>query len=211
MLAAYGVPVVGEKLVQLGRRSRGGRQADLGFPVALKVESPDLPHKTEAGVIRLGLRDETAVRAAYEAVMANAAKAAPDGRINGVLVQPMVPPGTEIMVGARIDPLFGPLIVAGLGGVLVEVLRDTSVALAPVSIDEARAMLDRLKGKALLEGFRGSEPVDVRRLAETIARVSEFLADNAGSVAELDVNPLICAGSRIVAVDALIVRKPASN
>lgn len=210
VLSAYGVDVVREALANSADEAAKAA-ADLGYPVALKVESPDLPHKTEAGVIRLGLRDETAVRAAYEAVMANAAKAAPDGRITGVLVQPMVPPGVEVMVGGRVDPQFGPLVVTGLGGVLVEVLGDTSVALAPVGIDGARAMLDRLKGKALLEGFRGSEPVDVGRLAETIARVSEFLADNAGSVAELDVNPLICAGSRIVAVDALIVRKPASN
>jgi hypothetical protein len=110
------------------------------------------------------------------------------------------------MVGARMDPLFGPLIVAGLGGIMVELLRDTATELAPVSRTQARAMLDKLKGKALLAGFRGSEPVDMDKLAEVICRLSEFAADQRGVVKELDVNPLICAGARIVAVDALIVK-----
>lgn len=210
VLSAYGIDVVRETLT-VSAHEAARAATELGFPVALKVESPDLPHKTEAGVIRLWLKDEAAVRTAYDAVMANARKAAPSANILGVLVQPMVPPGVEIMVGGRIDPQFGPLIVAGLGGVLVEVLGDTAVALAPVDRREARAMLDRLKGKALLYGYRGSEAVDPDRLAETIARVSECLADNAAHIAELDVNPLICAGSRIVAVDALIVRRRAAH
>jgi acyl-CoA synthetase (NDP forming) len=210
VLAAYGVEVVREKLAKsAGEAARAA--AEFGFPVALKVESPDLPHKTEAGVIRLGLKDEAAVRSAFDTVMANARVAAPAGRIAGVLVQPMVPSGVEVMVGGRVDPQFGPLVVVGLGGVLVEVLGDTIAALAPVGAAAARAMLDRLDGRALLEGFRGSDPVDIGRLAETVARVSEFLADNASSVAELDINPLICAGDRIVAVDALIVRRLAAG
>jgi acyl-CoA synthetase (NDP forming) len=178
----------------------------LGFPVALKVESPDLPHKTEAGVIRLNLKSPAEVCTAFEAVMANAHKVSPPPRINGVLVQPMVPPGTEIMVGARVDPLFGPLIVVGLGGILVELLKDTAVEMAPINHSEARAMLGRLKAQAALTGFRGSEPVDQEQLADVIVRLAEFAADQQDRIAELDVNPLICAGSRIVAVDALIVR-----
>jgi acyl-CoA synthetase (NDP forming) len=116
----------------------------------------------------------------------------------------MIPAGVEIMVGARVDPQLGPLIVAGLGGTMVELLKDTSVELAPVTQAEARAMLLRLKGAALLTGFRGSEPVDVDRLAQIVCRLSEFAADQAGHIAELDVNPLICSSDRIVAVDALI-------
>jgi acetyl-CoA synthetase len=123
----------------------------------------------------------------------------------------MVPSGVEVMVGGRVDPQFGPLVVVGLGGIFVEVLGDTIAALAPVGAAAARAMLDRLNGRALFEGFRGSDPVDIGRLAETVARVSEFLADNASRVAELDINPLICAGDRIVAVDALIVRRLAAG
>lgn len=205
VLAAYGVPVVPERLT--GSEDAAVAAAEeLGFPVAMKVESPDLPHKTEAGVIRLRLRDAAEVREAYRAVMANAKKHAPDARINGVLVQPMAKPGVEVMVGARVDPLMGPLIVAGLGGVLVELMRDSALALAPVTTAEARGMLTRLRGKAALEGFRGAPPADLDRLSEIVARLSEFVADQRDRVAELDVNPIIVAGSDAVAVDALIVK-----
>jgi acyl-CoA synthetase (NDP forming) len=206
VLACYGVPVVGEQLVQSSEEALKAAQA-LGYPVAMKVESPDIPHKTEAGVIRLNLKTAGEVQAAYEAVMANARKYKADAKLNGVLVQPMAPSGTEIMVGAKIDPLFGPLIVAGLGGILVELLKDTALELAPITRDEAKAMLGKLKGKAALEGFRGSQPVDKEKLAEVIVRLAEFADDQKDLIAELDVNPLICAGSRITAVDALIVKK----
>jgi acyl-CoA synthetase (NDP forming) len=204
VLALYGVPVVGERLTQSADEAVNAAAA-LGYPVVLKVESPDLPHKTEAGVIRLNLRTADEVRAGYAAVMANADKVSPPPRINGVLVQPMVPQGIELVVGGRNDPLFGPLIVVGLGGILVEVLNDTALSPAPVTPFEAEALLRQLKGVKLLEGFRGMPAVNIKRLAEVISDVSRFAADHRGSVAELDVNPLICAGDRITAVDALIV------
>jgi acetate---CoA ligase (ADP-forming) len=205
VLALYDVPVVGERLVQSGDEAVDAAAA-LGYPVVLKVESPDLPHKTEAGVIRLNLRTAGDVRAGYAAVMANAGKVEPPPRVNGVLVQPMVPQGVEMVVGARVDPLFGPLIVVGLGGILVELLKDTALSPAPVTPLEAKGLLGQLKGAKLLEGFRGMEAVDIGRLAEVISNVSRFVADHRDSIAELDVNPLICAGGRITAVDALIVR-----
>ena len=205
-LARYGVPVVDERLVPTAEDAVAAAEA-LGYPVVLKIESPDLPHKTEAGVIALGLRDAAGVRAAFAAITARAAAVAPLARVSGVLVQPMVPTGVEIVVGARIDPLFGPLVVVGLGGVLVEVLADTALALAPVAVPEAEAMLGRLRGARLLDGFRGAPAVDRRRLAEVIAAVSRFAADHRDAIAELDVNPLIGAGARIVAVDALIVKR----
>lgn len=204
VLALYHVPVVGERLVQSAEAAVDAALA-LGMPVVLKVESPDLPHKTEAGVIRLNLDSAGAVRDGYAAVMANAAKVLPPPRINGVLVQPMVAQGIELVVGAQIDPLFGPLVVVGLGGVLVELLQDTALAPAPVTPAEAEKLLRSLKGARLLEGFRGMPAVDVGRLAQVISDVSRFAADHRDSIAELDVNPLICAGNRITAVDALIV------
>lgn len=204
VLALYGVPVVGEQLVQSADDAVNAAAA-LGYPVVLKVESPDLPHKTEAGVIRLNMRNADEVRAGYAAVMANADKVSPPPRINGVLVQPMVPQGIEMVVGATNDPLFGPLIVVGLGGILVEVLKDTAVAPAPVTPFEAAGLLRQLKGAKLLEGFRGMPAVDTERLAQIISDVSRFAADHRDKVAELDINPLICAGERITAVDALIV------
>jgi acetate---CoA ligase (ADP-forming) len=203
VLALYGVPVVGEQLAS-DPEDAVNAAAALGYPVVLKVESPDLPHKTEAGVIRLDLRNADDVRAAYDAVMANAAAVSPPPRINGVLVQPMVPQGVEMVVGARVDPLFGPLVVVGLGGILVELLKDTALAPAPVTHRDALGLLGQLKGERLLRGFRGTDPVDLDRLAEVICRVSRFAADHRDAIAELDLNPLICAGDRITAVDALI-------
>jgi acyl-CoA synthetase (NDP forming) len=209
-LAAYGVPVVQEKLVQTAAEAVAAA-ALLGFPVAMKVESPDLPHKTEAGVVRLALQNQAEVAAAFDEVWANAHKAlggqGASGRIAGVLVQPMVARGIEVMVGARVDPQFGPLVVVGLGGILVELLQDSAIDLAPVAPWQARAMLERLRGRRLLEGFRGMPSVDLDALADVVARLSEFIADQQETVAELDVNPLICHGAKIVAVDALIVKK----
>jgi acyl-CoA synthetase (NDP forming) len=205
VLAAYGVPVVPERLTQTAAEAVAAAEA-LGYPVAMKVESPDLPHKTEAGVIRLRLKDAAEVRDAFAAVMANAKRHAPGARINGVLVQPMAKPGVELMAGGRVDPLMGPLIVTGLGGVLVELMRDSALALAPVTQAEARAMFGRLRGRAALEGFRGAPAADLDVLAGIVARLSEFVADQRGRIAELDVNPIIVAGAEAVAVDALIVK-----
>jgi len=206
VLALYGVPVIGEQLVQ-DAAAAASAAASLGYPVAMKVESPDIPHKTEAGVIRLNLNSEAELRTAFDAVMANAGKAAPRARINGVLIQPMAPAGLEMMAGGRIDEQFGPLIVAGLGGVMVELMKDTALDLAPVTRMEARGMLDRLRGRKALDGFRAMAPVDVAVLSDVVVRLSEFAADQRDLIREFDVNPLICAGERIVAVDALIVRK----
>jgi len=203
VLAAYGIPIVSERLTASPEEAVRAAEA-LGLPVALKVESPDLPHKTEAGVIRLGVRSPADVHAAYEAVMANAQRVVPVPRILGVLVQPMIPSGLEVMVGARVDPQLGPLVVAGFGGVLVELLNDTAVEVAPVTFAEARAMWRRLKGARLLAGFRGSAAVDLDRLADIVVRLAELIADCRDRIGEIDVNPLICTGERIVAVDALI-------
>ncbi len=204
ILGAYGVPVVQEDLVQSGDDAVAVASR-MGFPVAMKIESPDLPHKTEAGVIRLNLGTAAEVQTALDEVMANAKRVSPSPRVNGVLIQPMIPAGTEIMIGARVDPLFGPLVVVGLGGILVELLKDTALDLAPITHDEALAMIGGLKGKAALTGFRGSLPVNLDKLANIVCRLSELIADQQELISELDVNPLICSGDRIIAVDALIV------
>ena len=205
VLAAYGVPVVAERLATSADDAVAAAQA-LGYPVALKVESPAIPHKTEAGVVRLALADEKAVRAAHAEVMANARKVATDADIRGVLVQPMAD-GVEVIAGVKVDPVVGPLVVVGSGGVMVELMKDSVAALAPVSKAEARRMLERLKGYPLLAGFRGSVPANVDAVADAVARVSEFAADFAGEIEEADVNPLRCGPSRAIAVDALIMKK----
>jgi acyl-CoA synthetase (NDP forming) len=182
---------------------------ELGYPLALKIESCDIAHKTEAGGVALNLRSMDEVRAAYERVLANARDFSREAKISGVLLQRMVPEGVEVVVGARIDPLIGPLIVVGFGGVLVELLRDSAVELAPINAGEAMRMLQRLKGAALFGGFRGGPAVDLDCLADLLVRVSELAADQQELIAELDINPVICAGSTLTAVDALLVRATA--
>ncbi len=206
LLAPYGIPVVPERLARTAAEAVAAATA-LGFPVALKAESPDIPHKTEAGVIRLNLGDAASVAAAFDAVMDRALAATAADRIAGVLVQPMVPRGVEMLMGARINPAFGPLVAFGFGGVMAELLRDTALLPAPFSPAAAAAALRRLKGAALLDGFRGAPPVDIDALAGTLSRFSRFVADQAELVSEIDVNPLICLGQSVTAVDALIVRR----
>ena len=206
MLARYGIPVTPERLTSTAEQAADAATA-MGYPVALKIYSPDIHHKTEVGGVRLNLPDAAAVHHAYAAMMADMTALAPHARVNGVLVQPMVGSGLEIVVGGRVDAQFGPLIVLGLGGVLVELMRDTVTRLAPVNQQEALDMFGALKGAAVLAGFRGQAPVDLTQLAELVVRLSEFLADQADDVVEVEVNPVICSPAGIFAVDALIIRQ----
>jgi acyl-CoA synthetase (NDP forming) len=201
VLAAYGVPVVGERLTRSVDEAAAAAR-ELGYPVVLKAEAPDILHKSDLGVVRLDIGNEAELRTAHAEIVA----AARGHELHGVLVQPMVP-GAEVIVGARVDPAVGPVVVVGSGGVLVELIHDTVAALAPVSVAEARAMLARLRGYRLLTGFRGSAAADLETLADAIARVSELAADLAGQIEELDVNPLRCGPRGLAAVDALITRR----
>ncbi|RKK03459.1 acetate--CoA ligase family protein, partial [Teichococcus wenyumeiae] len=206
VLAECGLPVVAEELVP--DLDAALRAADrLGYPVVLKAESPDLPHKTEAGVVRLDLRDAAMLREAYGGIEAALSVIRPAPRLRGMLVQPMVPRGVELIIGARRDPVFGPVVAVGLGGVLVELLQDTAVAPAPLGLEQAGRMLRGLRGYPLLAGFRGGAGVDLEQLAAILCRVAELVAAEPG-IAELDINPLICAPGRILAVDALIALSP---
>lgn len=205
ILAAYGVPVADDHVVQSADEAVGAAEK-LGFPVVLKIESADIAHKTEAGVVRLNLSSAETVRRAYADIAAAAEAMAPRPRIAGVLVQPMIGKGHEIMVGAKLDPTFGPMVVVGMGGVLVEVLRDSAAELAPVSAMQAHSMLARLKSYAILKGYRGDAGVDLDALADIVVKVSELAADLADEISEIDVNPVICTRDRTIAVDALIVR-----
>ena len=169
--------------------------AVLGYPVVLKADG-DIEHKTEAGAVKLDLRDEAALRAACATM--TAAK-------SGFLVQSMMKGGVELVVGIKRDPQCGPVLLVGIGGVLVEVLRDTVLALAPVGKVEARRMLESLRGFKLLQGYRGAPAADLDAVCDAIARISEFAADYADQVEEIDVNPLLARPDGAVALDALIV------
>ncbi|HEV7358557.1 MAG TPA: acetate--CoA ligase family protein [Steroidobacteraceae bacterium] len=205
VLDLYGIPTVRE-ISAPSLEAALSAAAQIGFPLALKVESPEIAHKSEAGGVALNVRSMEELRDAHREVLANVRRHAPRARIHGVLLQPMIPAGVEVVIGARVDPLLGPLVVAGFGGVLVELLRDSSIELAPINAGEAMRMLRKLKGAALFEGFRGAPAVNLDLLADLLVRVSEFAADQQELVAELDINPVICTASTLMAVDALIVR-----
>jgi acetate---CoA ligase (ADP-forming) len=204
ILACYGIAIPQEILARDPEHAAlaAGR---IGGPAAIKIVSPDILHKTEAGGVRLGLSTPEDVREAAKDILASASRYAPQARIDGISVQQMAPPGVEIVLGVKNDRQFGPLIAAGLGGVMVELLGDTAVRLAPVGDQAAHAMLGSLKGHALLTGFRGKARVDVEGLVDTICRLSELAHDLRDVIDQIDVNPVIAATSGVVAADALIV------
>jgi acetyltransferase len=179
----------------------------LGFPVVLKVDSPDILHKTEAGVVRLNLRGAAQVRAAYAEILARAKAYAPQARIIGVSVQEMVGEGVEVIVGVSCDPQLGPVLLFGSGGVMVEVYNDVALRRCPITRREAQAMIAEVKGARLLQGFRGQRAGDVEALADTLVRVSHLAMYMEGHLAELDINPLMVlpSGQGVKAVDALVV------
>ena len=205
ILELYGISTAPEIRVQ-SPASLEAAAGKIGFPLALKVDSADIAHKTEAGGVALNVRTADALHAAFARVLSETRRYAPAAKIDGVVLQPMVPAGLEVVVGARVDPLLGPLVLVGFGGTLVELLRDTALDLAPINAEEALRLLRKLKGAALLDGFRGAPAIDVGRLADILVRVSEFASDQRGLISELDINPIICGASTLVAVDALIVR-----
>jgi acetate---CoA ligase (ADP-forming) len=204
VLASYGIAIPREILAR-DPAAAAAASCRIGGSVAIKIVSPDIPHKTEAGGVRLGLSTPEDVRGAAEDIRASALRYAPRARIDGFSVQQMTPPGVEIVLGVKNDRQFGPLIAAGLGGIMIELLGDTAVRLAPVNDQLARAMLASLKGHPLLTGFRGKPGADIDALVDTICRLSELAHDLSDIVDQIDVNPVIAGGSGVMAVDALIV------
>jgi acetate---CoA ligase (ADP-forming) len=208
VLAEYGIPVTREALATTAGEAVAAAQR-IGYPVAIKVQSPDISHKTEAKAVRLGIENEGELRAAYDQVLANARAYDADARIEGVLVQEMVKGGIEAILGVNNDPLFGPAVMFGLGGIFAEVLKDVAFRLAPVTPAVAREMIAEIKGYPVLAGARGKAPADVDALADAIVKLSALAIDLEEHLAELDVNPLFVMekGQGVVAADALIKPK----
>jgi acyl-CoA synthetase (NDP forming) len=205
VLAAAGLPMVADRLATSASDAVTAARATGGL-VAMKIASPDIPHKTEAGGIKLGV---TAAKAgvAYEAIMKSARAYDPRAKLRGVLVSPMVEGGVECILGARTDPVFGPVVLFGLGGVFTEVLKDVSFRRAPFGPETAREMIGELKGAALLKGARGQPPADLDALAEAISRLSLFAAAHGDTIASVEMNPLRTLPQGCLALDALIVKK----
>ncbi|HBD07225.1 MAG TPA: acyl-CoA synthetase [Syntrophobacteraceae bacterium] len=189
VLRAYGFRLLGSRVVQ-DRDQAAAAGEELSFPVALKVVSDQILHKTDAGGVALNLGHRDAVLEAYDAIMANARRYKPDAVIDGVLVQQMAPPGEEVILGVSRYPVFGPLVMFGLGGIFVELFRDVVFRLAPIGRNEARRMTRGIRGYQLLRGFRGKPPVDVETIERLLVSLSH-LAINHPEIKEMDINPLL--------------------
>ena len=206
LLALYGIPVTRETVAKTAAEAASLAKA-IGFPVALKIVSPQIMHKTEAGGVVLNVQSEEEARAAFEQIMANARQYNSAAELQGVSVQEMVKGGQEMIVGMTRDPQFGPGVLVGLGGIFVEVLKDVALRVPPIDAGGARAMLDALKGKALLHGARGTKPADVEALVDILQKFSRLCVDLKDEVREIDINPLVVfeAGKGAKALDCLIV------
>ncbi len=212
VLANYGVPF-GEAILATTAAQAGAAATRLGCAVAMKVQSPEIPHKTDVGGVRLNIVGDAAARAAFEEICRAARAGAPDCGLRGVLVQPMAASGTEIILGVSRDETFGHLLMVGWGGTHVEVLKDVAFALVPLDRGEAERLLRGLKVWGVLEGHRGEPATDADALVDLIVRVSHFVHDHADIVDELDVNPVLVhpQGQGLTVVDALLVKRERST
>lgn len=185
--------------------------ASLGAACVLKVVSPDITHKSDVGGVKLNVQGDDALRSAYADILASVRLHRPDARIDGVLVAPMAPKGVECIAGVHCDPVFGPVVMFGLGGVFVEVLKDVSFRLAPFGRDDALAMIREIKGYALLQGARGTSPCDIGALAEALAALSRFAHARGADFSSVEINPLLALpeGQGVVALDAVVIRADA--
>lgn len=210
MLAAYGIPVTEYHLANSAAEAAEATRKIAG-PVVLKVQSPDILHKTEAGAVALGIASPEAAEAAYADLLGKAKTYKPDADIRGILVQPMAPKGQEIILGVNRDDAFGPIMMVGLGGVYVEVMKDVAFAPAPLTEAEAHRALRRLKGFKLLEGVRGEPAADVDALVDVMVKLSRLAADWSDKILEIDLNPVLVhpKGQGVSIVDALIVPETA--
>ena len=208
LLESAGVPFPRQAAVA-SKDGLAAAMEGLRFPLVMKISSPDIAHKTEAGGVKLNIRSAGEAEAAFDEIMESCARHSPSARLEGVLLQEMAPAGTEMIVGVTSDRQFGPMLLVGMGGVFTEVFKDTAMAACPVCREEAMHMIDSLKAARLLDGYRGSRPCDKGALAEIMVKVSRFAAGRRGTLKELDINPVIVypQGEGAVAVDALVVEQ----
>jgi acyl-CoA synthetase (NDP forming) len=203
LLKKAGIPVVEAKLAR-SKKEAVSISKKMGFPVVLKINSPDVIHKSDSGGVKLGLANATQVGKAYSEIISSVKQAYPKALIEGVSVQRMAPPGVEVIVGMSKDSQFGPVLMFGLGGILVEVLKDVSFRIVPVTERDAGEMIREIKGYPILEGYRGLKPASIPALEKLIVKVSQFVEENP-QIKELDLNPIFAYPDKAVAVDARII------
>jgi acyl-CoA synthetase (NDP forming) len=207
ILAGYGIPTTREALAKSEEKAAALAET-IGYPVVLKIESADIAHKTEAGAVKLDIRDEAGLRCGYQEILSSARAYDSRASISGVLVQEMIRGGKEMILGMSRDPQFGPIIMIGLGGIFVEVIRDVALRAVPLTKDDALAMIGELKGYRLLQGVRGERPSDIDALADTLCRFARLALEAPEEIAEIDVNPLVVfeEGRGVMALDCLMTR-----
>lgn len=181
---------------------------ELGYPVVLKIVSPEIIHKSDIGGVKLGLTDDAAVGAAHDEIISAAKQAAPSAKLHGVSVQAMAEPGTEIIIGMSKDPQFGPVLMFGLGGVLVEVLKDVAFRIVPLTDRDVKQMVREIKGFPVLQGYRGQDPANIAEIEQAILKLSNYVQQHE-EIKELDLNPIFAYKDGLAAVDARIVLEDA--
>ena len=209
LIKQAGIPVIEARLatskteaVELAKK--------MGLPVALKIISPDVIHKSDSGGVKLGIDSATKVGEAYTEILAAIKKHYPKAKIRGISVQKMARPGVEVIIGMTKDAQFGPVLMFGLGGILVEVLKDVAFRIVPLTKRDAHEMIKEIKGYPVLEGYRGHEPADISFLEDMLVKISDFVDKNP-QIKELDLNPIFTYKSRAVAVDARVILESASS
>jgi acyl-CoA synthetase (NDP forming) len=209
LLHGAGIPVTRAKLAKKAKQAEEIAE-EIGYPVVLKIVSPDIAHKSDVGGVAVGIDSAKALRKAFKDMMERVQAAAPGARIDGISVQQMATPGTEVIVGATTDPQFGPVMMFGLGGVFVEVLKDVAFRVVPLEPRDARQMVREIRGFPILEGVRGGAAADLGALESLILRVSDFMSQHP-EIAELDLNPVFAYPNGALAVDARVVLTEAAS
>jgi acetyltransferase len=211
IITAYGMNIPPSEIAETQERA-AEIASEMGYPVVLKIASPDILHKTDVGGVKVGLGNPTDVRDAFELMTYRAQRYLPEARLWGCLVQKMVPSGLEILIGMNRDPQFGPLVTFGLGGIYVEILKDVAFRVAPYAREEVNEMLSEIRTSALLDGVRGEPPVDREAIIDAIMRVGQLVIDFP-EIAELDINPFVVypEGQGGIAIDMRLILKPNGN
>ncbi len=206
ILKEFGIPVIEAKLAQ-NKTEAVKIGNEIGFPLVMKIASPDIIHKSDIGGVKLGINNITSIKKSFDSIMRSAREHFPDVKIDGVTVQKMAPSGIEIIIGISHDPQFGPVMMFGLGGIFVEVIEDVSFRILPLTPKDAKEMIREIKGYQLLKGFRGSDPADIEFLERLLLDVSSFIEDYP-QIKELDLNPVFVYKKGGLVIDARIILEP---
>jgi acyl-CoA synthetase (NDP forming) len=203
LLREYGIPVPDFKLIK-SEDEIVGLAKEINFPIVMKIVSPDIIHKTEAGGVKVGIKDEKGAKAAYQDIIYKVKKYKKEAKISGVIAYSMIPQETEIIIGMMKDPCFGPTIMFGLGGIFVEILKDISFRILPLEERDAEEMISEIKGYQILKGIRGETPKDVKSIRDVLMKISQLVMENP-EIKEIDLNPVFVFNEGLQVVDARMI------